>query len=187
MYSVIIENFHWMTFNILLALLAVLLSWLFYKAKKGIIKIIFLITWLIFVPNTIYIFTDILHLMRQVNKMNLFGAIILFTQYAALFITGFLTYILSLYLIEKKLKHLRFLIIGINFLIGIGILLGRIHRLNSWDIILNMEKVGNATIEIISSPKLISLSILFGLLGNFIYFLFKKKTIKYLSKIKKKI
>jgi len=175
MFSVIFENFSWMTINILLAFIPVLLGWLFYEAKNQIMKIVIFAGWLFFVPNTIYIFTDILHFMQQINEINLFGAAVLAAQYEILFITGFLTYILSMYPVEKKLKLSTSVIIGINFIIGFGIVIGRIHRLNSWDIIIQTGSVINAALGTITSFELFSLAILFGLFANFMYFLFREK------------
>jgi uncharacterized membrane protein len=177
-----------MAYNIFLALIPVFLGWLLYSAKNKIMKIILAIAWILFVPNTIYIFTDILHFFGQIISVDIFGAVILILQYAVLFISGFLTYILSLYPIEKMLikrkkkerKNVELLIIGINFLIGFGIVLGRVHRLNSWDIIMEVGKVATVAMEMVTSLKMISLVILFGLLANFIYFLFKKEIIKQL-------
>lgn len=175
MYSIIVENFPWMAVNILLALIPVLLGWLFYKAKSPLLKVIFFVGWLFFIPNTIYLFTDILHLMDQVNELDYFGSLILTVQYAGLFIAGFLTYILSMYPIEKKLKLSSSMIAGINFLIGFGVVLGRVYRLNSWDIIIEVENVISTASQIIASPEMILLAILFGLFANFMYFLFRGK------------
>lgn len=187
MYSIIGENFSWMAYNVLLALIPVLLARLFYKAKRPIMKVIFFVGWLFFVPNTIYLFTDILHLLDQINEVDFFGTVLLTIQYVILFIAGFLTYILSVYPIEKKLKLSPSVILGINFLIGFGVVLGRIYRLNSWDIIIGIENVINTIIQTIDSPKMILLAVLFGLFANFMYFLFRKKVVKCLSIIKKKI
>lgn len=185
MYQILNHNFSWMTFNILLALIPVFLGWLLYSEKNKILKASIFIAWLLFVPNTIYVFTDILHFIRIINKVTPFLAVIATLQYAVLFMVGFLTYIFSLYPIDKMLKSPRY-IIGINFLIGFGIVLGRVHRLNSWDIIVEIEKVGSAALQIISSPSMISLTILFGLFANFLYFLFKKQTINiYIKKFDK--
>ncbi len=109
----------------------------------------------------------------------------------ALLFAGFLTYILSLYPIEKMLTkkykksreiNVTTLIIGINFIIGIGVVLGRIYRLNTWDMIVNVKTVASAIIEIMSTPALLTITILLGLFANFLYFLFKKNTIKYILK-----
>lgn len=182
MFSQIIENSSWMTFNILLALIPTLLGWIFYKTKTNTIKFILFLTWILFIPNTLYLFTDILHLMDQVNT-NFLTTTLLLIQYSILFIIGLFTYILSLYPIEKKLKLRSSAIIALNFLIGYGVVLGRVNRLNSWDIFTRTDLVINTMIQTITSLEIISLTLLFGLFGNFTYFLFKKKTIKYFSNI----
>lgn len=187
MNSVIAGNFSWMIYNILLAIIPVLLARLFYKAKSPLLKVIFFAWWLFFVPNTIYLFTDILHLMDQISEVDYFSAVVLTVQYTALFISGFLTYVLSMYPIEKKLRLSPSVIAGLNFLIGFGIVIGRIHRLNSWDVIFQPEKVFNAALETATALDMFALAILFGLFANFMYFLFRKKAVKYVSKTVKKI
>ena len=144
-----------------------------------------------FIPNTIYIVTDILHLINQADNVGIFGTIILYIQYFIFLSLGLLAYVLSLYPIEKILKKhykkqkekINILLITINFLIGFGIVLGRVHRLNSWDLILELQKVFDAIKEIAFSPNMILLAILFGLLSNFVYFLFKEKTIKIIARL----
>ena len=183
-------NLSWMSFNISIALIPVMLAWSAYSVKNKLLKIFLLIIWLIFIPNTIYILTDILHLITQTNNVDILGGIILYLQYSIFLSIGLLTYILSLYPIEKILKkhykkqkdNINTLLITINFLIGFGIVLGRVHRLNSWDLILELQKVFDATKEIAFSPNMILLAILFGLLSNLVYFLFKEKTIKFLTR-----
>ncbi len=183
-------NLSWMTFNIFLALIPVILAWLAYSLKNKLLKTLLLIIWLIFIPNTIYIVTDILHLITQTNNVGILSGIILYLQYSIFLSIGLLTYILSLYPIEKILKkhykkqkeNINTLLIAINFLIGFGIVLGRIHRLNSWDLILELPKVFYAAKETIFSPNMILLALLFGLLSNLVYFLVKEKTIKFLTR-----
>ena len=190
MLDLIALNLSWMKFNISLALIPVLLAWLAYFIKNRILKILLLIVWLIFIPNTIYIVTDILHLIKQSNNVGIFVGIILYIQYSIFLSLGLLTYVLSLYPIEKILKkhykkqktNINILLITINFLIGFGIVLGRVHRLNSWDLILELQKVLDATREIAFSPSMILLAVLFGLLSNLVYFLFREKTIKFITR-----
>lgn len=187
MYSIVGENFSWMAYNILLAVIPVLLAQLFFRSKSVFMKIILFVGWLFFVPNTIYIFTDVLHFIDQIKEVGFFGMVILTAQYAGFFIAGFLTFILSMYPVERKLKLSSSVIIGINLIIGFGMVIGRVHRLNSWDVIVQTGKVVNTTLETITSPKLFLLAILFGLFANFMYFLSRKKVVKYVSRIKKRI
>lgn len=187
MNSIFGGNFPWMIYNILLAIIPVLLARVFYKVRKPFLKVIFFVVWLFFIPNTIYLFTDVLHFMDQINGLDYFGSLVLAAQYAGLFIAGFLTYILSMYPIERKLRLSTAMIVGINFIIGFGVVIGRVHRLNSWDVIFQAEKVFNAALETTTSFDMFALAILFGLFANFMYFLFRKKVVKYVSKTVKKI
>jgi len=186
----ILKNIPWMTFNVLLALIPVLFGWLIIKTKTKSLKILFFIAWLLFIPNTVYIFTDIIHFFKDIRHASITGIAFIIVQYTLLLTAGFLTFIFSLYPIEKILnkkskKHSHnaaHFIILINFLIGFGIVLGRIFRLNSWDILLASEKLISASAQIISSPKLLIVTILFGLFTNALYFFFKKDTVETIIK-----
>lgn len=198
MFQILLYNLNWMIYNVLLALIPVFLGWLTLYARKTYLRICFFLAWLLFIPNTLYIFTDILHYIKDIHKAGITVGILLTLQYLLLLFAGFLTYILSMYPVDKffrnistgkkkQKKHKKNLnvtaiIITINFLIGIGMVLGRVHRLNSWDIVTEIEKVIITSFDFLSSLQLVVLAILFGLFANFIYFLFKKQTIKYLFK-----
>lgn len=181
MLDLIIFNLDWMSFNLSLAIIPIILAWSAYLIKNKILKTILLIIWLTFIPNAIYIITDVLHLIEQTQNISPLTLILLHIQYLIFITLGLLTHILSLYPIEKMLKN-QTLLIAINFLIGFGIVLGRIHRLNSWDLILDLQKVFNAAQDTLSSPEMILLALLFGLFSNLIYFLFKEKTIKIIAR-----
>lgn len=191
MHELISGNPTWMIYNSLLALIPVFLGWLVYSVQNTKIKYILFFAWLAFVPNTIYILTDIVHLLRDLKFFSPFGTLVILIRYIFFLSLGFLTYILALYPIERTFSKLikkkksattTRLIIAINFLIGIGIVLGRVYRVNSWELITQSEKVLDALLQTISSPKMIALALLFGLLANFIYFLFKQQTTKYFFK-----
>lgn len=176
MLNLLLDNIDWMTFNILLALIPVLLGWMFYVVKPKILKALLFIFWLLFVPNTFYIFIDITHLSRDLRLVDGLGSILIIIQYTLLMIAGLLTFILSLYPVDKIIKSPRF-IIFINFLIGFGMVLGRVHRLNSWDVLFSIGNVARAAVEVFLSSKMLLLAILFGIFANIIYFLSKKKPI----------
>lgn len=171
---IIYENFSWMTYNLLLAVIPVLLGWLVYNVKTKIIKVFLFFAWLIFVPNTIYIFTDVLHLAKVINRFNLLADIIIVIQYTLFLIAGYLTFVYSVYPIDKVFKSPKIIII-LNFIIGFGMVLGRVYRLNSWDFILALGKLLKAITDAASSYEMITLSVLFGLAANLIYFLSKKR------------
>ncbi|GEM_PF-883324 len=192
--DIITYNASWMTFNIYLAFTPVLLCWLILKARKDVVRIMLGILWLLYLPNALYLFTDITHLFNQWGRVDMLERAVLLFQYGALVFLGALTAILALYPIERSLPRIARLktkkltlpiIVSINFLVGVGMVFGRVERLNSWEVFTATEKVVNSAIRVFSSPKLLLLALLFGLFTNFMYFLFRKPLIAYLSKIVK--
>jgi uncharacterized membrane protein len=188
--SLIEYNFNWMTFNIFLAIVPVFTGWLLYLAKRRIVQMLYGLIWFVFLPNSIYLFTDLINLINQWNKVGGPERLVFLFQYGILVFFGFITYILALYPFELFLSRFKFhkdsinstnIIIIINFIIGFGITLGRVERLNSWDLISAPMNVVKSSINIITSYELLILTILFGLFGNFLYFLFKKPLVKLIS------
>lgn len=187
---IIIFNIAWMTYNIFLALIPVAFGWLLLRTKYTYLKLIAGIIWFLFLPNTIYISTDLIHMFEQLRKVNFGLKLFLPFQYTLLVVIGFVTFILAFYPIEKilrnvKIKHLReqatLVMIGLNFLIGFAMVLGRVERINSWDVITATDKVVEASLQVLQSFELTFLVILFGLFTNFFYFLFRDIVVRQFS------
>src|SRR5476649_2834670 len=62
---ILIYNIGWMVYNCFLALIAVGLGYLALQVNSKFLKIVIGIMWFLFLPNTIYIFTDLEHLIEQ--------------------------------------------------------------------------------------------------------------------------
>jgi len=95
--------------------------------------------WLVFLPNSFYMISDLIHL-EQVPRANLLFDTLMYTSFIY---TGVLLGFSSLYLVHLQLRR-RFtdraaaLWVGfILFLCGIAIYLGRDLRWNTWDILTN--------------------------------------------------
>ncbi len=177
--EIFLYNFSFIWFNLSLALIAVLFGYLMLWAKSKIFKAVCGFLWLIFLPNTIYILTDISHLYEEWPKVDLLFKFILILQYGLFAIAGILTFIYAMYfferLLEKKNKKRRkpstFIIIFIlNFIVGFGVILGGIQRTNSWYIFTDPIRVINDSLGVLNSSYLLSLSAISGLLFNIIYF-----------------
>lgn len=170
-------NTLWMLWNLLLAGVSVLLGRLTYKAKTNRSKILLAFLWLLFVPNTIYILTDLYHLTYQRLFLSGIEKAILFAQYLVFIPLGIITFIYSMNLFEKafpKIKNQTILIVLINFLIGIGVIIGRFQRTNSWDLFIAPIKTLNDIATTIKSENLLFFGLVFGILCNTIYFLSRK-------------
>ena len=175
--EIFFSNLKWMSENIGLALLGVLSCFLFLKTKKLFFKTIFFIFWLLFVPNTIYLFTDILYLPAQILKVSILYQVGLVIQYLILIILGFITYISSVYPIEvffeknKKDKKLTLVFIFLfNFLIAFAVALGKIQRTHSWYIFNDPLRVFTDFYKSLSSFEIMFFVFIFGLVLNILYF-----------------
>lgn len=179
--KILLYNLSWMGFNILLALIPLIAGWLLIKTQQKVLKVVFALIWFIFLPNTLYILTDLLHIFRQWHRLHYPGQIALALQYTTLELIGITTFILALYPVEKMLLYSRWpkkkalvplVIIATNFFIGLGIVLGRVQRINSWDTFIDAPKVLGASLRTLSSGELLLLVLFFGLFANLCYFSF---------------
>jgi len=140
--------------------------------------------WLIFLPNTIYILTDITHLLEDWPRVNSLFKLILILQYTLFSIFGIITFVAAVYFFQKLLerksagrrkKGIKVSTITaiciLNFVVGFGVILGGIRRTNSWYIFTNPSRVLEDALNLIYSQELLILAFGVGILANIIYFL----------------
>lgn len=177
--NIIIYNSYWMLFNVFLAVLPIIFGWIMYTAKSKLLKAAAGLLWILFIPNSIYIFTDIAHLPKDLMSVDKSLIIFVFIQYAILLSIGAVTFILGMYPFKKLLtkvknKNVRYnrhiILILANLFIGFAIVLGRFQQTNSWEVFSNIQKVISNSVYVFTSYKLLSITILFGIISNIIYF-----------------
>jgi uncharacterized membrane protein len=185
----VLFNLGWMTWNVFLAFIPVFFGWLMVKAHTKIAKIICGIFWLVFLPNTIYLLTDIIHLPDDWVRVYGFDKVLMLVLYTILMILGIVTFVLSLHPLEKlfkrKMQHKTTTIVLVNFIIGFGIVLGRVERTNSWDIFVNFPRFLNDVFSVITSPEKLLLCLAFGILCNIVYFSCRRLVMKEVYEIEK--
>ena len=141
---IIYPKYYFLIWNIFLAYIPFLLS--FIKIKNKFFKCINNLIALVFFPNVIYLFTDLIHIsvMKYYVKdtqgiryiMNFTNWIRLSLILVAVLIAIKLSYIsLNNFIVDYRFKHVIYVFISI--LTGIAVYIGRFIRLNSWDLILN--------------------------------------------------
>jgi uncharacterized membrane protein len=187
---ILTSNNEWMLYNIFLALIAVVLGYLTLQINNKFLKIILGVAWFLFLPNTIYIFTDLEHLIRQWYFIRHSLRTLLVLQYSIYEIIGVITFVLAFIPFEKLVNSTKLFkknktraYIIFNFVIAFGLVLGRVERINSWEVITNPQNVVNSAIDVFKSLDLLGLTILFGLVCNFIYFLLRNPIVSYKKKI----
>lgn len=183
---ILLFNTKWMVYNVSLAAIAVIFAWLTLQTKSMKWKIIFGAIWILFLPNTIYILTDIEHFFKDFLRITPSFEFPLILEYSVLMTLGIITFILAMYPLELILKKAKIKIldndiffISMNFIVAFGVVLGRVERTNSWDVVFNIKKVILDSLHIISTTDYLFLFILFGLICNFIYFPFRRLMQKY--------
>lgn len=94
--------------------------------------------WLVFLPNSFYLVTDLIHLQSNFEADLLFGITILMSFIMAGLIFGFLSVFYIHREIVKRLgEGYSYLIVGAIFLlVSFAVCLGRYTRWNTWDILL---------------------------------------------------
>ncbi len=181
-------------YNVGLAIIPVVLGFVMLKIKSRRYKIIIGAIWLAFLPNTIYMLTDINHLLEQWNLVtNTGGKTILVSQYALLMILAVITFIAAQYPFEKIIKKdfkldsfsRIIVLIVIDFFVAFGVILGGIERVNSWELITNPKSVIENVSTLFHSGAQVSLIIGFGGLFSIIYFSFRDASLRFFKYLKK--
>ncbi|BAY25657.1 hypothetical protein NIES2100_54630 [Calothrix sp. NIES-2100] len=150
-------NIRWMTWNLFLAFIPLVLSvWLFRK-KRGRSWVWWLgfIVFYAFLPNAPYLLTDVIHLIDDIRTIQSVWIItlVLIPIYLLVILAGFQAYVVSLinlgyYLhrIGKSQWIFRVELIT-HALSAVGIYWGRFLRFNSWDFITQPDAVLTKGVE----------------------------------------
>lgn len=179
----LLNNLLWMSFNVSLAIVPIIAGWTMLKNKGFLIRLFSGIIWFFFLPNTIYLLTDFVHFLEDLQKI---GGILLaidLLMYISLVILGIITFILALEPFErmvfgenhaKKIRQNAPIIYVLNFFVGFGLVLGLVQRTNSWEIITNTERVIGDSMRTIKSLELMLLVIAFTILSQVVYIKFRR-------------
>ncbi|WP_373513357.1 DUF1361 domain-containing protein [Persicitalea sp.] len=131
------------------------------------------VLWLIFFPNAPYMITDLVHLSVDYNRdLTWHDAIMLFYYAQISLING----LVSLYWMHGAWnrtysKKVGLILLLISFpLGGFGVFLGRIVRLNSWDVLHDTKSFFNNILASVYDRTALLLSVEFGLLLGTLYF-----------------
>ena len=134
------------------------------------------VIWLLFIPNSFYIITDLFHLGRFVN-MPLWFDLTMILSFAW---NGIMLGIISVRQMEKLMKT--FLspkmkipfIYAVMFLNALGVYIGRYLRFNSWDVITDpfqlVEEIFNLVMHPIEYKYVWSMVICFSVFMTLLYF-----------------
>jgi uncharacterized membrane protein len=187
--DIFLYNFSWMAYNIYLALVAVLFGLFLFRMPNKFYSLLLGIVWFAYLPNTIYVVTDVHHLIEQWPRLDPLWQALSVVQYGIFVAIGLACYLVAFYPLEKMLqgsyrreKWAPYIIIAVNFILGLALVVGKFLRVNSWDLFISPGTAINGFMIALRSDDLLGLALLFGLFANFFYFLFRDKTIAFMSK-----
>lgn len=173
--------FLFLNWNLFLAWIPLLLSSfiLAFKIRSTISLLFIIVVWILFFPNSPYILTDLFHL-RARNEIPIWYDLIVILSYAW---TGLICGFISLNDIEKRLSEygkrniINGVIVFFLFMSSFGVYLGRFLRWNSWDVLNNPYGLFSDIVVRFIYPmeytKTWGVTLLMGIMLNFMYFTFK--------------
>jgi uncharacterized membrane protein len=165
----------WMVWNTLLALLPWALALVIFDraARPGKLWWVGAAACLIFLPNTAYVLTDIVHLPHAIRaeRSDLVVLGVILPTFGALFAIGFFAYVdvvrrLVVWLRATGRTHTVWPVVVLAHAItAVAIYAGRVQRLNSWDVVLRPADVVMKTAVGFSRPVAVAgMIVVFGFL-----------------------
>ncbi|NTU99064.1 DUF1361 domain-containing protein [Candidatus Falkowbacteria bacterium] len=174
--------------NFFLAAIPWFLGWLIMRLWRStglsgigskLLAFVLAFLWLLFIPNTIYIVSDVRHLLNycpsnspyQVCEENAWMIMFFFTYAAA----GWVLFVLSMNQVKSFIRDLYgrwvaelwlFLVIPV---IALGFLAGLLHRWNSWEFFLYPREFFNNLLIYVNDPKSFTNWLIFAI---FLYVLY---------------
>ena len=143
--GVVRANRAWMTWNLLLAVLpACLAVGLFpHRNRRSAAWWAGVAVFALLLPNAPYVVTDLIHIHPDIERATGHSVVLagILPLYAAFILIGYLAYVACVELIVREVHTAapgakRWAIVGLTHIVcAVGIVLGRVARLNSWDTI----------------------------------------------------
>ncbi len=141
-----------LVWNLMLAWIPVLFAAGFAVARRRLWLIPLGLGWLAFLPNSPYLVTDLVHL---TNGIGLWRHVL---QYGVAAWTGVILGVVSVHLVHHRMerefgKVMGWIAVCVSIgLCAIGVVIGRFHRWNSWDLVTRPDAVAATTFDWVSSP-----------------------------------
>src|SRR3989344_5189655 len=137
--EIFVFNLEWMIPNVALAALPVIFGLAYLHIKSRLLRIPLFVLWFLFLPNTIYLLSDVEYLPKQMMESEFSAKIFIFGQFITLMVIGILTYFGALMPCKAIFKQLRIkkpaqkiILILVNLTLGFGVVLGKVERTHSW-------------------------------------------------------
>ena len=182
--AIIRPDFH-MGLDLFLAIVPFLISLLIFRKKSSIPGILWwplLAIMVLFLPNAPYVLTDVIHFVAKVRvtpPLPIWAMSLLLLEYFFYFLIGMECFVIPMMLWGRTLRrhHWGWLILPLEILMislsAFGIYLGRVDRLNSWDVVTDPEHLINQALRDALNPKPEEMTLIFLLAVLVVFYLIK--------------
>jgi uncharacterized membrane protein len=184
-------NIRWMSWNLFLAFIPLLLSiWLFRtrKATSWLWWLGFLVFYA-FLPNAPYMLTDVIHLINDIRVIQSIWMItlVLIPVYLIVILSAFEAYVLSLINLGHyfhrigKSKWILSVELITHALNAVGIYLGRFLRFNSWDFVTQPDSLLTSIDDVFAKKPLLIITLTFIVL-TVLYWVMKQVSLAFVRR-----
>jgi uncharacterized membrane protein len=163
-----------MLWNVFLAAIPAVLAVVIFSVvpRRGVIWWSVFAVWVLFLPNAPYLLTDVVHMIYDIQhtRSDTLAYVILGT-YGALFAFGLGSYALSLQLFRRFLhtvgrpRLVAPAILSVHALCVVAMYLGRVIRLNSWDVVTAPQQVLASVLRVPRPTTVVILATTFVIVG----------------------
>ena len=173
--SVAHHDLWWMSWNLLLAAIPMLLAvLLFHEPRRHTV-----LWWggvaafVLFLPNAPYVVTDLIHLPYSLRSATVHGTVVfgilpIFTLFV---VAGFACYVVALYEVGRAVarsswsQRSRVVQFGLHAACAIGVLIGRVPHINSWSVVTHPKLAVSLSAHTLSNPAApLVIVLLFGVI-----------------------
>ncbi len=157
-----------LVWNLFLATVPYAISWSlkehYWERLRLPLKIIGFAAWLLFLPNSPYIITDLVHLHNKNSHLMWYDLFMVFAFALNGLILGLLSMLHMFDLLAQQYSQSVGVSImaKVSLLCGYGIYLGRFLRFNSWDLFTKPQRIFLKMMETIYDPHLWMMTFAFG-------------------------
>lgn len=161
-----------LTWNLFLAFIPFWIS-SFLKKKENIKPHYFplIVAWILFLPNSPYILTDLFHL-KQRLMIPLWYDLILVSSFALIGFIVFYKSILDMMKVFKKHiadHYFKYIMPFFFWLVAFGLYLGRYLRFNSWNVINHPFRLVNQSLDSLFEKNTLAFTFIFAAFMWFVY------------------
>lgn len=143
------NSYIYMNWNLFLGLLPLVFAVLFSKKIGGrYLLVVWLILWLVFLPNAPYMITDFIHIADVGPKNILWIDSIMLFGFAWV---GMISWLESVSIMYNTIRTRSFIPI-VSLLTAVGLYLGRYIRFNTWDLLTRPQEIMNTVFDVFLNP-----------------------------------